>query len=94
MDPRERNAELELTRLAREGRTPRQNAPFGEHTLRLSWEDLKAASLLYPGILSKDPIEQSKALDEFFASPISEQFRVARTPAQVQRAPKPAIFVR
>jgi hypothetical protein len=94
MDPRERNAELELTRLAREGRTDRRNPAGGEHLMRLPWEDLKALEPFFPGILSRDPIEQSRALDRLFASPLAEKYRVSRTPAQVRRAPRPPIIVR
>lgn len=79
---------MDLTRLAREGRTPKQNLPFGEHTLRMSYEDFRAICRLYPDIASKDPIEQSEALDRFFAGPFAEKFRVARTPTQVRRAPR------
>lgn len=94
MDSRERLAELTLTRLAREGRTTRQNAPCGEHTMRLAWEDLKAFAMIFPGLMSKNPLEQSAAFDELFASPLSEPFRVARTPAQVRRAPRRPIVVK
>lgn len=81
-------AELELTRLAREGRTPKQDAPFGEHLLRMSVEDFMAAAKLFPDLLSNDPQESSEAMDRFFNSPLAEPYRIARTAAQVKLAPR------
>lgn len=94
MDPREYRSELELTRLAREGRTAKQNPAGGEHMLRLPWEDLKALARFFPGLLSVDPKESSAALDELFKSPLCDKYRVARTPTQVQRNPRRPIIVR
>lgn len=62
--------------------------------MRLAWEDLKALSLFFPGLMSKNPLEQTAAFDELFESPLSEPFRVARTPTQVLRSPRRPIIVR
>jgi len=94
-NPRERDAELNETRLAREGRLGRKHAAAaGEHLLRIPYEDLKALEPLFPGVLSQDPLEQTAALDRLFASPLCEKYRVARTPTQVLRAPARPILVR
>lgn len=86
--------ELEVTRLAREGRIERRDAPFGEHLLRLPVEDFLALIKLYPDLNSPDPVESSKALDKFFNSPLAEKYRIARTAVQVQRAPRIIPMVR
>lgn len=62
--------------------------------MRLSWEDLKAFAMLFPGLMSKDPREQTAAFDELFESPLSEPFRVARTPTQVKRSPRRPFVVK
>jgi hypothetical protein len=86
--------ELEVTRLAREGRIERRDAPIGEHLLRLPVEDFLALIKLFPDLNSPDPVESSKAMDRFFNSPLAEKYRIARTATQVKRAPRIIPIVR
>lgn len=81
----ERKAILTGNQAAREGTVGARHAPFAEHILRIPVSDHAVLCRIWPGLDSKNPDEQSRAVEAFLASPASEPYRVRRVVRGVRK---------
>lgn len=88
-----RNDILAANRRVREGVDPKRKLDFGETTFRIPERDFFALRRIYPGLVSHDAKERHQAWKDFAKSPVSEPYRVVRSPLQVRRS-DPRIQVR
>lgn len=90
-----RQLQLESVQQAREGRIDTRRAylgdgteTWGEHVLRIPERDYYALLKIFPHLNSRNAGEQKAEWERFFRSDFALAYRVARTPVQVQRAPR------
>lgn len=70
--------QLEEIAKARVGVTPRRDAPFGRHMLRIPTQDWEAIKRLYPDLINTDPTIANKEWERFERSAFAEPYRVSR----------------
>jgi len=73
-----RAAKLEHVRQIRDGVLPSRDLPFGRVVLRIPVEDMPILRRLYPDLVSRDPLERTRAWQRFARSHASFPYRTAR----------------
>lgn len=84
-----RKVVLAANRRVREGQSPRpRRLDFGETTFRIPDQDFFVLRRLFPELASTDGKERFEAWQRFARSPLSEPYRVVRSPRQVRASDK------